>query len=75
MIKPRGHYFVKMSTLHAQRLIIKDGLLNPATISLQPTSQPTDRSSLMWPDPLHAGAYQFEIISGRMRGCEVKAEL
>ena len=34
-----------------------------ATISSCPTSQPTDRSSLTWPDPLRTGAYQFEIIS------------
>ena len=39
-----------------------------ATISSRPTSQPTDRSSLTWPDPLRAVAYRFEIISaGRLR--------
>ena len=70
---PRGRYFVEMSTLHAQRLIIKDNWFTEsncrlATISSQPTLQPTDRSNLMWPDPLHAGAYRFEIISGGMQG-------
>ena len=43
-----------------------------ATISSQATSQPTDRSSLTWPDPLRAGAYRFEIISAGMQGCKTK---
>ena len=59
---PRDHYFVEMSTLHVQRLIINGWFAKSNCCLATISSQPTDMSSLTWP-----GAYRFEIISAGMQ--------